>query len=242
MWSEVQILSSRLLEILLTNDDGIESPGLKALESALAKLGRVTVVAPESEMSAKSHCITIDQPIKYRMPAPGRYAVVGTPADCIVLAFRRIVPHRKPSIVISGINNGWNAGDEILYSGTVAAATEAALHGIHAIAISTAASETPAFEAAAGIAARLATRVLERGLPADVILNVNYPEEWNGEFRLTRQGRRGSPASEANHPTDYEALASGYVSISPLQINRTAHAHFEHFTEWTETLSLKTRV
>jgi 5'-nucleotidase len=232
VWSEVQILSSRLYayrmyRILITNDDGIESPALEALEVALSTIGRITVVAPDRERSATSHGITLDQPVAYKQVAPNRFAVQGTPADCVISALR-IFPE-PPSLVISGVNLGSNVGSDILYSGTVAAASEAALQGIPAIAVS--AHSRADYVSAAAVAARIAEQVLEHGLPPDVILNVNYPREWNGEFRLTRQGRR------APEPlTDYEALAMGYVSISPLQINRTAHNHFEHFTGWTDQL------
>ena len=213
--------------ILITNDDGIESPALEALEAALFTIGHVTVVAPDRERSATSHGITLDQPVPYHQLAPNRFAVQGTPADCIISALRMF--REPPSLVISGVNRGSNLGSDILYSGTVAAASEAALQGIPAIAVS--AHSRADYASAAAVAARIAAQVLEHGLPPDVILNVNYPFEWNGEFRLTRQGRR-SPEPL----TDYEALALGYVSICPLQINRTAHTHFEHFTGWTDQL------
>jgi len=216
-----------MYRILLTNDDGIESPALEALEVALSTIGRITVVAPDRERSATSHGITLDQPVPYDRLAPNRFAVQGTPADCVISALR-IFPE-PPSLVISGVNLGSNVGSDILYSGTVAAASEAALQGIPAIAVS--AHSRADYVSAAAVAARIAEQVLEHGLPPDVILNVNYPLRWNGEFRLTRQGRR------AEEPlTDYEALAMGYVSISPLQINRTAHNHFEHFTGWADQL------
>jgi len=213
--------------ILITNDDGIESPALEALEAALFAIGHVTVVAPDRERSATSHGITLNQPVPYQQLAPNRFAVQGTPADCIISALRMFP--EPPSLVISGVNRGSNLGSDILYSGTVAAASEAALQGVPAIAVS--AHSRADYASAAAVAARIAAQVLEHGLPPDVILNVNYPFEWNGEFRLTRQGRR-SPEPL----TDYEALALGYVSICPLQINRTAHMHFEHFTGWTDQL------
>ena len=216
--------------ILITNDDGIQSPALAALETALSDLGKVTIVAPHCERSATSHGITLDQPVSYLQVAPNRFAVEGTPVDCVITALLRIMKE-APSIVISGVNRGSNIGTDILYSGTVAAASEAALQGFPAVAIS--AHPAANYASAAQVAARIASRVLEQGLPADVLLNVNFPLEWNGEFRLTRQGRR------SNEPlTDYEALRLGYVSISPLQINRTAHTHFEHFTEWMDQLGV----
>ena len=123
-------------QILITNDDGIQSPAVEALETALADLGHVTVVAPDREMSATSHCITLNQPLRYHQVGPDRYSVQGTPADCVILASLRILKE-KPSLVISGVNCGANVGDDISYSGTVAAAFEAALQGIPGIAIST---------------------------------------------------------------------------------------------------------
>jgi 5'-nucleotidase len=242
--------------ILLTNDDGIQSQGLLAMMTALADLAKVTVVAPDREMSATSHCITLNQPLRYHPLAPGRVAVQGTPADCVILASLQILKE-QPDLVVSGINRGLNVGDDISYSGTVAAAFEAALQGIPAIAVSTYAREKPDFAAAARVAARIAARVLDDALPPDVILNVNYPEIWNGEFRLTRQGRRAGKTvlvenvdqrgreylwlheelhNEAGSApdTDYEALAAGFVSITPLQINRTAQRYLEHFARWAE--------
>lgn len=252
-------------EILVTNDDGIQSPAVEALEIALADLGHVTVVAPDREMSATSQCITLNQPLRYEQLGPDRYAVQGTPADCVILASLRILKE-KSSLVISGVNRGANVGDDISYSGTVAAAFEAVLQGIPGIAVSTYARTNPEFMPAAVVAARLAARVLEDGLPPDVILNVNYPQSWNGEFKVTRQGRRASKPvlvenmdprgreyfwlheelhKETDHPvpgepiTDYEAVAAGYVSICPLQLDRTAHFYLDHFTRWAELLDLK---
>jgi 5'-nucleotidase len=215
--------------ILITNDDGIHAPGLAALENSLADLGHVIVVAPDRERSATSHCITLDQRLCYQEQGPNRIAVDGTPADCVITAVK--ILNVEPSVVISGINRGCNVGSDILYSGTVAAAFEAAVQGFPAIAIS---AHTHAdYASAAQVGARIVAQVLEHGLPPDVILNVNFPAEWNGEFRVTRQGRR---SVESLSDTDYEALSLGYVSVCPLQINRTAHMHFDHFTRFTEKL------
>ncbi len=209
-------------EILITNDDGIDSPALGALEIALSGLGRVTVVAPDAERSATSHSITVHEPVIYHQVAPNRFAVQGTPVDCVIAALWRIL-EEPPSIVISGVNRGTNLGEDILYSGTVAAAFEAALQGIPAIAVSAYPGSDSHYMSAAQLAARIAARVLEEGLPPEVILNINYPQTWNGECRLTRQGRRALRAGVADNPevTDLEALGAGYVSISPLQISRS---------------------
>ncbi len=214
-------------QILITNDDGIESPGLIALETALSPLGRVIVVAPDRERSAASHAITIHHPVEYRQISWNRFAVEGTPADCVIAALLRILPE-PPTLVVSGVNRGLNIGEDILYSGTVAAASEAAVQGLPAIAVSARSD----YKSAAEVAARIAVRVLQEGLPRDVILNVNFPDDWTGEFRLTRQGSRS-----VQPLTDHEAIACGYVSICPLQINRTADAEFHRFARWTDQLN-----
>jgi|SRR5712671_5305664 len=252
------------LHILLTNDDGIHSPGLTALESALAKLGRITTVAPDREMSATSHRITMHQPLRYREVAPHRFSVEGSPADCVILACLQILKQR-PALVVSGVNRGVNLGDDINYSGTVSAAFEAVLQGIPAIAVSTYAHENSDFDSAARVAARLSERVIEHGLPPDVVLNVNFPRVWNGAVRLTRQGRQATQSvvignkdprgieyfwlhekiartkgeadrSNGERMTDFNAVGAGYVSVSPLHLDRTAHAHFDRFTDWIDGL------
>jgi 5'-nucleotidase len=252
--------------IVITNDDGIQSPALELLRDALARLGTITsitIVAPDREMSACSHSLTFNQPLRYHQIGSNSYSVQGTPADCVILASLKILKE-KPDLVISGINRGLNIGDDIAYSGTVAGALEAALQGIPAIAASTFVREEPDFFKAADITARVAAKVIEEGLPPDVILNVNYPKEWNGGVRFTRQGRRaGKPvlvenldprgrqyfwlheelhktvdkSADAEAMTDYEAIVSGYVSISPLQLDRTAHTFLEKFNRWSTNLS-----
>jgi 5'-nucleotidase len=251
--------------ILLTNDDGIYSSGLTALEESLAPVGNVFTVAPDREMSATSHRITLHRPLRYEQIGSKRYAVEGSPADCIILACLRILKHR-PALVISGVNRGLNLGDDINYSGTVSAAFEAALQGIPAIAVSTFAAERADFKSAARVTARLALRVIEHGLPPDVVLNVNFPQKWNGSVRLTRQGRqatqgvlvqsrdprgreyfwldekiartKGDAGNSPTHTlmTDFVAVDAGYVSVSPLHLDRTAHAHVERFTDWLDGL------
>jgi len=243
--------------ILLTNDDGIHSPAFKALETALADLGRITIVAPDREMSASSHSLTLNQPLRFHQISSNRYAVQGTPADCVILAVIKIL-EKPPSLVISGINRGLNVGDDIAYSGTVAGALEAALQGIPAIAVSTHSRETPDFNGAAAVASRIASKVLEDGLPPDIVLNVNFPEQWNGELRVTCQGRRAGKTvlvenldprgreyfwlhEELHKPhepargdllTDYVAVKAGYVSVSPLQLDRTARAFIDRMSGW----------
>jgi len=243
--------------ILLTNDDGIHSSALNALESALDGTARLTIVAPDREMSACSQSLTLNQPLRFHQISPNRYTVQGTPADCVILAAIKILEQR-PDLVISGVNRGLNIGDDIAYSGTVAGAFEAALQGLPGIAVSASARPEPDFENAARVAANIAKMVLKDGLPPDVILNINFPQEWNGEIRVTRQGRRAGKtvlvenldprgreyfwlheelhkSHEPGHNdllTDYAALKAGYVSISPLQLDRTAHSFFDRISNW----------
>jgi 5'-nucleotidase len=249
-------------QILVTNDDGIQSPGLEALAQAVSRLGPVLIAAPEREMSATSHRITLNEALKTRQLGPDRFAVEGTPADCVIIAALRLV-RKRPALVVSGVNRGSNIGDDVHYSGTVAAAFEAALQGIPAIAVS-AFSETgrPQFQPAATFAAHVAERVLHYGLPPGVILNINFPERWNGKAQLTRQGRRAGhtlmveesntrgasffwlheelhqddPSIPADSWNDFEAIANGYASISPLRLDRTAYRYFERFGEWLKGL------
>jgi 5'-nucleotidase len=252
-------------DILITNDDGIHSHGLTALEQSLSPIGNVFTVAPDREMSAASHRITLHQPLRYEQLTPMRYSVEGSPADCVILACLRILQQR-PALVISGINRGLNLGDDINYSGTVSAAFEAALQGIPAIAVSTFASEKTDFFSAAQVTARLAQRVIDHGLPPDVVLNVNFPQKWNRSVRLTRQGRqatqgtvvqsrdprgreyfwlhekiartKGDAGKSSTHTlmTDFAAVGAGYVSVSPLHLDRTAHAHVDRLTDWLDSL------
>ncbi len=245
--------------ILLTNDDGIHSPAFDALESALSDLGvDIIIVAPDREMSACSQSLTLNQPLRYQQISANRYAVQGSPADCVILAAIKIL-EQKPSLVISGVNRGLNVGDDVAYSGTIAGAFEAALQGLHGMAVSTYATPEPNFTSAAKVAARLAAKILKDGLPRDVILNVNHPQSWNGEMRVTRQGRRAGKTvlvenldprgreyfwlHEELHknqdssfsdivPTDYAVILSGYVSITPLQLDRTAHALVDRVSSW----------
>ena len=244
--------------ILLTNDDGVHSPAFDALESALSKLGEITIVAPDREMSACSQSLTLNQPLRFHQVGANRYAVEGTPADCVILASIKILD-KKPDLVISGVNRGLNVGDDISYSGTVAGAFEAALQGHPGIAVSTFPRPEPNFPGAAEVAARIAANVLRDGLPRDVILNVNYPEKWNGDIRVTRQGHRAGKTvlvenmdprgreyfwlheelhktSESSSSdvilTDYVAIRSGYVSITPLQVDRTAHPYLARLSSW----------
>ena len=172
--------------ILVTNDDGVHSEGLMSLVEALATLGQVTAVAPLAEMTACSHSISLFRPVRYEVVEPGYYGVDGTPADCVVLGVNHLLP-QKPDLVVSGINKGANLGQNVFYSGTVAAAAEATFHGIPSIAISICSKKEFPFQSAAAFSALLAKWVSEEGLPAGVILNVNVPVGWSGSVRLTHR-------------------------------------------------------
>ncbi|MGB6064917.1 MAG: 5'/3'-nucleotidase SurE [Desulfomonilaceae bacterium] len=244
--------------VLLTNDDGIHAEGLRKLKSAAAKLGRVRIVAPENEQSAVGHSITLYDPIKaHEVTKDGRfygYGIGGTPADSVKLAVHSLLP-RSPDLLISGINNGANLGINVLYSGTVSAATEAAILGVPAMAVSLAQRKDPPFDWALPHIERLGAWVLKCGLPRGVALNVNIPaippDQIRG-FKLTRQGlskfresfeQREDPrgnryywlageatAAETDQGVDVTAVKDGYVSVTPLFYDLTAHPYMEELT------------
>ncbi|MBZ5516750.1 MAG: 5'/3'-nucleotidase SurE [Acidobacteriia bacterium] len=243
----------RTKRILITNDDGIYAAGLKALEQALVAAGEVTVVAPDREMSGTSQSISVHTPLRVHAFDEHHYAVSGTPADAVILALYRLLP-AKPDLVISGINPGGNLGENVIYSGTVAAAMEATLHGVPAFAISHASRKYLDFTAAAAFAARLAERVLSEGLPPGVMLNVNVPRGEVRGVRVARQSQkisqnvvhektdpRGRPyfwldetarLETAEPDSDYAAIRAHEISVTPLQIDRTDYASLERLAAW----------
>src|SRR5438477_5903821 len=179
--------------ILVTNDDGVTAPGIRAVAAALRELGDVDVIvcAPDRERSAASHALTLDRPLRVDELEPGVFAVDGTPADCSYLALLHLVP-RKPSLCVSGINYGYNLGSDIFYSGTVAGAVEAALRGVPAIAVSLERRAPSDFGAAAAFTRALATEALARGegaIPASSLLNVNLPHGPVTGYQVTFLGR-----------------------------------------------------
>ena len=239
--------------ILVTNDDGTHSPGLKALAEGLSGIGEVYVIAPDRERSAAGHSLTLHKPLRATEVAPRWYVVDGTPTDCVTLGVMGMLKE-KPDLVVSGINLGANLGDDITYSGTVSAAVEGTLLGIRAFAISAVDSDRQDLEAVAAFAARLAHLVLERGLPPDTLLNVNVPA---GEIKgvdVTRQGKRtyndvivekmdprgkiyywiggGEPIWERPGGTDYEAVVEGRISITPLHLDLTNYIAAEALRDW----------
>ena len=250
--------------ILVCNDDGIDSEGIAALAGVMGNLGEVYVIAPMDEQSAVGHAITVRDPVRARVwdfaeeaGVAGAYAVSGTPADCVKLAAHQLLP-RPPQLVVSGINRGPNTAVNVLYSGTVSAATEASILGVDAAAFSLCAWDGGHYDAAAQVARRVARRVLEKGLPDGVLLNVNIPNrpvEELGELVVTRQAhsrweeafaRRVDPFDQPYYwlagefvdldegdGTDLDAIDDGSVSITPLQHDLTAYDHLAALNDWT---------
>lgn len=250
------------MRILLTNDDGILAPGLAAMYRELVGLGCVDVVAPESVQSAVAHSITIRYPIMTRRVHVGGefhgYSVEGSPADCVKLAVHDLLEH-KPDLVVSGINAGENIGTHVLYSGTVAAAAEGALQGCAAIAVSLEYSDELDFGRAAKLAASVIRAILEQGLDAGELINVNIPALRPGwpigvrvaaqsmtplaerfEKRSDPQGRpyywlSGTLTHEVDDgfDSDLRAVRAGYIAVTPIRINLTDRARLAHMRGWT---------
>jgi len=249
-----------LIRVLLTNDDGVHSSGIVVLENAFSKIAEVTVVAPSREMSATSHSLTIHRPIRYEEVGPRKFAVDGTPADCVLLALNYLLPVR-PDLVVSGINKGPNLGRDIDYSGTVAAAIEAVFHDIPAFAISSATRTEFRFEEAAQFAVSLALKMRDEPLAAGILLNVNVPPGEIMGVRITCQGRRNiqnlvieerdprgrkyfwfdqkfDPSQTDEDPgSDYAAIAARYVSMTPIKVDRTGCDLAETIAHWPDSLS-----
>lgn len=254
------------MKILLCNDDGITAPGLLALYRTIESLGEVTVVAPSSSKSASSHAVTVGIPITCQRIHVHNlfwgYSVAGSPADCVKLALAELMPER-PDLVISGINHGANAGIDIFYSGTVAAAAEGALFGLPSVAVSQEMALDVDFDRSARIARQVIDSMLAWGVPPATLLNVNIPALQPGlpkGVRVARQStlvfedrfeKRVNGASEALYmlvggrsevtqqpETDLHALREGYVSVTPLRFELTDHAFLPRLTEihWPESL------
>lgn len=244
--------------ILVTNDDGIAASGLRVLADSLAQIGTVTIVAPSRERSAAAQSLTLRHPIFCEELAQREWSVDGTPADAMILAFHSLLAH-KPDLVVSGINRGSNLGENVYYSGTVGAAMEGAINGVASIAVSlTTKASHPDFSPAAAFAKKLASVVLEKGLPQGVLLNVNVPVEWNGGVRFTRQspkitrnvlqenrdprGRKYFWLSEQRltediaADTDHAAILAGEISVTPLVIDHTDRPSLNHLSHWKKLL------
>jgi 5'-nucleotidase len=248
----------RTVKILVSNDDGYRSRGIRLLKEALASLADVTVVAPDRNRSGASNSLTLDVPLRVFESEPGVYYVQGTPTDCVHLAISGLFDYEH-DMVVSGINDGANLGDDVLYSGTVAAAIEGRFLGLPTIAISlcTAPDAEAHFETAAAVAGKLVGQLLQSPLEPTLILNVNVPnvpfDALKG-FRSTRLGFRhrsepilpahdprgrvvywvgpAGPQQDAGPGTDFEAIAQGYVSVTPLQIDLTRHTALPALQTW----------
>ncbi len=248
------------MKILLSNDDGYHAPGIRLLRQSLAELAEVTVVAPDRNRSGASNSLTLDVPLRVLEVEPGIYCVQGTPTDCVHLAITGLFD-TVHDMVVSGINDGANLGDDVLYSGTVAAAVEGRFLGLPALAVSLCGASAGArhFQTGAAVARRLVAEMLSRPLDASLILNVNVPDvpyEALRGYRVTRLGYRhrsepvvrasdprgrpvywvgpAGPEQDAGEGTDFHAIAHGCVSITPLQIDLTRHGALEPLRRWME--------
>lgn len=244
------------MKILASNDDGYQSPGLLVLVEALSALGSVAVVAPERDRSGASNSLTLNMPLRAERMSNGVIRVDGTPTDCVHLAITGLLD-AEPDLVVAGINHGPNLGDDVIYSGTVAAATEGRFLGLPAIAISSESFEPKYLETAARVAVTLVERLREAPLAPNLILNVNVPdmpyEQLQG-FRATRLGHRhkaepvvaskdprgrliywvgpAGPEQDAGPGTDFHAVRAGFVSITPLQVDLTRHSALASIEGW----------
>ncbi|MDQ7006253.1 MAG: 5'/3'-nucleotidase SurE [Acidobacteriota bacterium] len=240
--------------VLVTNDDGIHAASLECLAREAGRvLGPVTVIAPDRERSGVAHGLTIRQPLRAMRVGPASWAVEGTPTDCVNLAFLGLLD-APPQLVLSGINGGYNLGEDLTYSGTVAAAMEGRLFGVPSVAVSCASGVgREVLERAAAIACRLARAMLEMETPADLFLNVNVPAEPRG-LRITRQGRRrcrqglirrkdpkgeeifwltlAGARWEDDERADHHAVAEGLVSVTPLHADLTFRGAYESLVPW----------
>lgn len=253
------------MRVLVSNDDGVDAPGIKILAQRLSVVGDVVVVAPDRDRSGASNSLTLDQPIRVAHLDDGRYRVSGTPTDCVHLALAGLLDY-EPDIVVSGINNSANLGDDVIYSGTVSAAMEGRFLGLPAIAVSLVSSDHRGehFHSAAQAALSIMQRLLVDPLPADTILNVNVPDRPWAELRgfaVTRLGRRYrsapcvreydprgrpmywiGPAGEAEDDgpgTDFHAVREGFISITPIHVDLTRFQALDKVSSWVGSLSLE---
>jgi len=248
------------MKILLSNDDGYRAPGLRVLAEALARLGDLTVVAPDRDRSGASNSLTLDVPIRAEQLSNGFIRVTGTPTDCVHLAITGLLD-AEPDLVVAGINHGANLGDDVIYSGTVAAATEGRFLGLPAIALSIDSHQPEHLDTAAWVAERLVAGLRDIDMGPNSILNVNVPDVPREQVRgliATRLGHRhkaepvtrlrdprgrlmywiGLAGSEedAGEGTDFHALRLGYVSVTPIQVDLTRHAAVEPLRGWLDGL------
>ncbi len=253
------------MHVLVSNDDGLEAPGIRLLARHLGEFARITVVAPDRDRSGASNSLTLDQPIRVQKRDKAVYRVYGTPTDCVHVAITGLLED-EPDMVVSGINSGANLGDDVLYSGTVAAAMEGRFLGLPAMAVSLVFGDSSPhhFESAGRAACMLMQRLQSEPLPADTILNVNVPdrpwEEIKG-FETTRLGHRhkAEPSIPLDDPrgrqfywigpagreqdsgpgTDFDAVRRGYISVTPINVDLTRYQALEQVSGWVEGLDLE---
>lgn len=245
--------------ILVTNDDGVYSEGLRKLAASLREIGDVTIVAPDREQSAASHALTLNHPLRLLQIEDREWIVDGTPTDCVNLAVLYLLKDSRPDIICSGINFGPNLGDDVTYSGTISAAFEGSLLNIPSIAFSALIGEHFSFDRCAVFAASLVQELLNRPRDPHIILNVNFPVEESRGVRITRLGKRvysegvierldprgrkyfwiggDPPVWSRDEGTDMNAVEDGYVSITPLHLDLTHHPTIETLKDLEQTLA-----
>lgn len=250
------------MHILISNDDGLSATGIGVLAERLKQVGEITIVAPDRNCSGASNSLTLESPIRINEVEPGVHRVSGTPTDCVHVALTGLLD-KDPDMVVSGINHGANLGDDVIYSGTVAAAMEGRFLGLPAIALSLVYDESPEhFSTAAEAAARLVSQLLRDPLPADTILNVNVPDcPWEDikGFEVTRLGHRhraepcvattdprGRPMywigpagaeEDAGPGTDFDAIRRGFISITPIHVDLTRYQALDQVAGWVSMIS-----
>lgn len=247
------------MKILISNDDGVYAPGLAMLYESLLGVGNVTVIAPDRDRSAASNSLTLSNPIRIRELDNGFISVDGTPADCVYVGLRALMKE-QPKMIVSGINSGANLGDDVLYSGTVAAAMEGRFLGFPSMAVSLT-GEHDQYATAGRVAQKLVLHLVRHPLPSDTILNVNVPnlpfEQLKG-YQVTRLGRRHPSSNmiqdkdprgktiywvgaagleqDAGPGTDFHAINNGYVSVTPLEVDLTRYKVMDDLQHWVENL------
>ena len=248
------------MRILLSNDDGYQARGLRELADGLADLAEITIVAPDRNRSGASNSLTLDAPLRVERASDRIYYVNGTPTDCVHVAITGLLDY-EPDMVISGVNHGANLGDDVLYSGTVAAAMEGRFLGLPAVAVSLVLDGGENFPTAVAMIRRCVTRMQHDPLPSDTILNINVPDLSADSVRGTRSTRLGfrhksEPVIKARDPknrpiywvgpagegqdvgpgTDFDAVANGWISVSPLKVDLTDHTAIGSVESWLHTL------
>ncbi len=249
------------MRILISNDDGYRAPGLACLASTLSRHARISVVVPDRDRSGASNSLTLENPIRISELDNGFIRVNGTPTDCVHLAITGLL-EEEPDMVVSGINAGANLGDDVLYSGTVAAAMEGRFLGFPAMAVSLAGQECQHFETAARVVEKMLAHLQSEPLPADIILNVNVPDvPWErlAGLRVTRLGHRhkaepvirmmdprgkpiywvgpSGPEQDAGEGTDFHAVRNRFASVTPLQVDLTRHSALGMMEEWIKGMA-----